>query len=204
MTERTSGWRAALSIPAVYRAAQRTIGSPNVRATLVDEYLRPAAGDAILDIGCGTADILDHLPAVTYFGHDPSSDYIAAASERYGDRGSFRVGGINDVPIDESAYDLVVAKGVLHHVDDELGRELFEEAFRALKPGGRVVTIDPVYDPGQARVARYLASRDRGQNVRTIDGYLALVSDGYVNVESTVRHDLLRVPYSHAVVIATR
>lgn len=204
MTERTSGWRAAFSIPAVYRAAQRMIGSPNVRAALVDEYLRPVDGDAILDIGCGTADILDHLPSVTYFGHDPSADYIAAAIERYGDRGTFRVGGIGAVPVDDGAYDLVLAKGVLHHVDDELGNGLFDEAFRALKPGGRVVTIDPVYDPGQARIARTLASRDRGENVRTLDGYLALVPDGFATVESTVRHDLLRVPYSHAVVIATR
>jgi SAM-dependent methyltransferase len=39
-------------------------------------------------------------------------------------------------------YDIVMAFGVLHHLDDAEGRELFRGARRALKPGGRFVTLD--------------------------------------------------------------
>jgi SAM-dependent methyltransferase len=204
MAERTSGWRRVLSAPAIYRFAQNAIGSPNVRATLVEEYLQPRDGDRVLDIGCGPGDILEYLPAVEYLGYDPSADYVAAAIESFGDRGDFLVGGVGEVSVDGHSYDLVVAKGVLHHLDDGLARRLFDDALQALKPGGRLVTIDPAFDDGQNRIARFLASRDRGQNVRNLDGYLSLVPSGFDSVDTALRHDLLRVPYSHAVIVATR
>jgi len=204
MAERTSGWRSVLSAPSIYRLAQNAIGSPNVRATMVNQYLRPVEGDRVLDIGCGPGDILEYLPDVDYLGYDPSTNYVAAAIESYGDRGDFLVGGVGDVDVDEHSYDLVLAKGVLHHLDDDLATRLFDDALQALKPGGRLVTIDPAFDDEQNRIARYLASRDRGQNVRDLDGYRSLVPSEFDSVDTVLRHDLLRVPYSHAVIVATR
>ena len=67
-----------------------------------------------------------------------------------------------------------------------------------------LITMDPVLVDGQSPVARFLALRDRGENVRTIDGYLALAATSFETVEPTVRHDMLRVPYSHALLTCTR
>lgn len=204
MAQKTTGWRRIFSIPAVYRAAQNGIGSPNVRSTVVERYLRPNEGDRILDIGCGTGELVDFMPVVDYVGHDPSGEYIEAAKQRFGERGIFLEGGVGEVDLVSESFDLAVAKGVLHHLDDDTARSLFDEAVRALRPGGRVVTIDPTITNGQSRIARFLASRDRGQNVRSPDDYEALVPKAFTSVEVTVHHDLLRVPYSHAVIVATR
>jgi SAM-dependent methyltransferase len=204
MAEKTTGWRRVFSVPAVYRLAQQAIGSPNVRRQLVDLYLKPRDGQSVLDIGCGTGDLVDHLPRVHYVGHDPSADYVAAAEDRFGASGTFFVGGVGEVSLEPGSFDLAVAKGVLHHLDDSVARALFDEAAEALRPGGRLVTIDPAFDPGQSRVARFLASRDRGQNVRTLDEYRALVPSSFSSVESTLHDDLLRVPYNHAVLVVTR
>ena len=204
MAEKTTGWRRVFSVPAVYRLAQRTIGSPNVRRLLVDQYLQPSDGESVLDIGCGTGDLVEHLSNVRYVGHDPSAEYIAAADERFGANATFLVGGVGEVPLDPESFDLAVAKGVLHHLDDDIARALFEEAAAALRPGGRLVTIDPAFDAGQLRVAKFLASRDRGQNVRTLDEYRALVPTSFSKVEATLHDDLLRVPYNHVVLVATR
>ncbi len=205
MAERTSGWRRMFSLPAVYRLAQRGIGSPNVRRCLVEEYVHPKNGDRLLDIGCGTGDLRPHLGAVHYVGFDPSEEYVAAATERFGDSDTtFYVAGVGNESFDPGSFDLVVAKGVIHHLDDESARQLFSDARRALRRGGRVVTIDPTFADGQSRIARALAARDRGENVRSPDGYGAIVGDGFDDVTVTTHHDLLRVPYSHAVVTATR
>ncbi len=204
MAENTTGWRRVLSLPAAYRLAQAAIGSPNVRRQLVETYLRPETNQRILDIGCGTGDLTEHLPSVRYVGHDPSYDYIAAAQRSYGDFGQFILGGVGQVELEPDSFDLAVAKGVLHHLDDPLARTLFDEAAAALRPGGRLVTIDPAFDTDQSKIARFLASRDRGQNVRTLAGYRDLVPSAFSGVESTLHHDLLRVPYTHAVLVLTR
>ncbi len=204
MAQTTTGWRRVFSVPAVYRLAQSGIGSPNVRATLVERYLQPAEGDRILDIGCGTGELVEYMPAVDYVGHDPSTEYVEAAREKFGDQGTFVEGGVGEIDLELGSFDLAVAKGVLHHLDDDIARGLFDEAAAALKPGGRLVTIDPTFADGQSPIARFLASRDRGQNVREPAAYESMASPEFASVEVTVHHDLLRVPYSHAVVVAMR
>ena len=73
MSQRTTGLRAALSSAAVYQAPQDLPGGRRFQRRLVDEYVRPAPGTRLLDIGCGTGAILEHVPAgVAYHGFDLS------------------------------------------------------------------------------------------------------------------------------------
>ncbi len=198
MTERTSGIRSLLSIPAVYVLMQRAIGSPNVRQEFITEHVRPAAGDRVLDIGCGPADLLAYFPEVTYVGVDPSADYVASATRRFGDRGTFSVAGVDDLdPADLGEFDLVIAKGVLHHINDSQARKLFEVASGVLAPNGRLLTIDPGFAAGQSALSRFVVKQDRGADVRSDESYVELARESFAQVEATVRHDLLRVPYTH-------
>ncbi|CCH06365.1 Uncharacterised protein [Achromobacter xylosoxidans] len=82
--------------------------------------------------------------------------------------------------------------------------DLFDIAYRSLKPGGRLVTIDGCYVPGQARLARYLLSKDRGEFVRSQPQYEALARSAFSNIAVHVRHDFLRVPYTHIIMECTR
>ena len=59
-------------------------------------------------------------------------------------------------------------------------------------------TNDPCLMPGQSRIARAVIQRDRGMNVRSPEGYRALAEPYFGEVRADVRHDLLRIPYSHA------
>ena len=93
----------------------------------------------------------------------------------------------------------MLATGVVHHLDDERAIRLFELACHALKPDGRLITYDGSFVEGQTRLARFVVSRDRGRFVRTRHAYLALASEYFERVESAVRHDLLRIPYTHLI-----
>lgn len=200
MTQRTTGFMAPFSLPAVYRAAQTAVGAARVRRELVTSYLRPRTGDTLLDIGCGTGDVLTELPDVTYVGFDLSADYVAAASQRFGSRGRFFTGSVDTVEAGELGhFDLVLAVGVLHHLDDAQALRTLSLARGVLRHGGRLVTIDPVLSRDQSRIARFLVSQDRGRNVRTPDRYRDLAQTVFPWVETHERHDLLRVPYSHAI-----
>ena len=82
-------------------------------------------------------------------------------------------------------------------MDDEEAKKCFQISKASLKYGGRLVTIDPVYLNNQSLIARFIISRDRGQNVRTPDQYLKIVKTVFSNIEYQIIHDMLRIPYTH-------
>jgi SAM-dependent methyltransferase/uncharacterized protein YbaR (Trm112 family) len=61
------------------------------------------------------------------------------------------LGSMNDMPIASGSLDYVFACEVLHHNDTEGLRKTFEEAYRVLKPGGRMLvvneTLKTLHDP---------------------------------------------------------
>lgn len=204
MSQITSGLRAVLSHPAVYDIFQALMGADRIRRELVAEHIRPQVNMRLLDIGCGTARILDYLPALSYHGFDLSQDYINEAEARYGDRGVFRCSLVEGATLQgESPFDLVLAVGVLHHLDDESALQLIRLAKSVLKEGGRLVTIDPCFDHSQNPIARYLVSRDRGQNVRSGGKYRELAFNAFSQVEGVVKHRSW-VPYTHWIMECTK
>lgn len=171
----------------------------------MNEILEVEPGERVIDIGCGTADIVEHLPVVDYVGYDHSEDYITAARKRLGDRGTFVTGRSATAGLDVvGERDLAMAIGVLHHMNDVEATESLAFAARVLRAGGRLVTIDPTLVDGQHPFGRWLARRDRGQHVRSPDETRQLVAAVFADATIDVRHDLLRVPYSHVVCRATR
>ena len=190
-----------LDFPRIFNAFTRIV-SGDLLAVFTDSYIRPEEGDKILDIGCGPADILSHLPGVDYVGLDMNSAYLNYARNRFGNKGRFiaqRVskGIIND--ISPSGFDTVLAKGVLHHLNDDEAIQLFELAMFALRPAGRLITFDGCYVKGQSRLTRFILSRDRGNFVRTQDEYLDLASILFNNINVSIHHGLIRIPYTHII-----
>lgn len=198
MAQITSGLRRVLNDPRIYLVTQRLLTSDARTRRWVDQLLRPRAGERVLDIGCGPADLLRFLPDVDYVGFDSSAEYIAAARARFGARGRFEQARVDAATIEGlGRFHLVIARGVLHHLDDAEAAALFALARQALLPQGRVVTLDACWFEGQHPLARMLIARDRGQNVRDAAGYRALAARVFDEVKVEVRHDLMRVPYTH-------
>jgi len=189
----------------VYSLFARLIGATRGRRLYVQRHIRPQPGDRVLDIGCGPADILEALPAVEYHGFDVSADYIASACKRFGSRGHFHVEAVNAELVRKYAgFDLVLATGVLHHLSDTETVDLFRVAKAALKPGGRLVTLDGCFVEGQSPVARRLLKRDRGEYVRHEADYVALARQVFEAVKPCITTDLLRIPYTHLVLECQR
>jgi SAM-dependent methyltransferase len=198
MAQVTSGVRAVLSHPSVYEAFQRIMGATRGRERIVHDLIRPFPGMRILDLGCGPAEILGFLPAdVTYTGYDMSAEYIAAAKAKFGGRGTFHCRLLEQAEVATlEPFDLIMGIGVLHHLDDSTARQFMTLAKAGLKPGRRVLTVDPCYAPGQNPIARFLISKDRGQHVRNEAGYRALADGIFTAIAGAVTHRAW-IPYTH-------
>ena len=90
--------------------------------------------------------------------------------------------------------DLVI--GLLHHLNDEQCKNLFNSLEKILTSNGKIYTLDPVFIPKQRRIAKFLAKKDRGNFVRKKEQYLALVGSNF-ETESLILNNQLRVPYDH-------
>lgn len=207
MSQKTDGLHAVLSHPAVYDLLQNLVGARRSRARLIRDHIRPRQGDHVLDIGCGTGELFSQLPAgLRYVGFDLSQDYIDAARKRFGDRARFECMDVADYKVgqEQQKADLVLAIGILHHLDDSHARALMRTAHAALKPGGRFISLDGAYVDGQSAIAHGLIARDRGQSIRTPSAYHALAEAEFGVVKGQVRSDMLFVPYTHYIMECVR
>jgi SAM-dependent methyltransferase len=199
MSHVSTGVRGIFERSFFYNAFQKGVGRDRAFRYFVEQRLRPQAGEQILDIGCGTGTILDFLPeGIGYTGFDMNADYIDHAREVYGDRGAFVVGKVEAAyPDFNRRFDAAFAYGLLHHLDDDASEKLFADAAAWLKPGGRFVTMDPVWHPESSSAARWLIGKDRGQNVRSPEGYQTLAQRHFPKVEGQTVRGVLRIPYIH-------
>ncbi|HKS71926.1 MAG TPA: class I SAM-dependent methyltransferase [Terriglobales bacterium] len=196
--------RSVLALPQAYQLFWNVIGGPARSRILVKDYIRPKTGDRILEIGCGPGTIVPYLPDCEYVGFDASPSYIEQARQRF-PRARFVCERVSEYTLAERAYfDCVLALGIVHHLNDPEARQLFQIAHDALKPGGKLVTLDGVWTNGQSSVARGLLARDRGEFVRSENGYVKIAAQAFDNVKASIRHDLLRIPYTHIILECIR
>lgn len=202
MAQSIGGIYAALRLPWIYSALQLAIARTDTRRLVTDRYIRANKGDRVVDIGCGPGGMLPYLDGTDYIGIDLDPNYVEAATRNYGDRGRFIQGDVTQVAEQiRGQADIVLAMALLHHLDDRQARALFGAAVSLLRPGGRLVTLDCVWTTPQNPIARAIIAADRGKNTRTREGYVALAREFFPSVDVHLHDDLLRVPYTHCIMI---
>ena len=157
----------------------------------------------ILDVGCGDAQIRSFLGDVNYVGVDHNPKYIAKAREANGLSDEFYVADVSEVAqLVTNKFDRVLLIGVLHHLSDSQCQDLIRNCAQLLATNGHLFAIDPALIDDQHPIARFLAKSDRGRFARSPDDYRKLIQEEFASVVVTVRHDLLRIPYSHSLIVA--
>lgn len=103
----------------------------------------------ILDLGCGfgksTRPFVDRFPKSRVVGIDLSAPVLKLAhrqAERLGKKIAFLQRAAEDTRFPDGSFDLVTATMVLHELPLPVVRRTLAEAYRLLRPGGRLAVLD--------------------------------------------------------------
>ncbi|HET9140173.1 class I SAM-dependent methyltransferase [Actinophytocola sp.] len=161
MTERTSHSPAEREyLPAMgkhyllpfYDVVHHLFGLAPIHREMI-ELAGPRAGHRVLDVGCGTGNLLRSIsrahPGVELTGLDPDPKVLAKARRKLTRRGrTARLdrGFAEELPYPDGSFDRVFSSLMLHHLDTSAKDELLAEVRRVLRPDGVLVLADLVVD----------------------------------------------------------
>jgi SAM-dependent methyltransferase len=180
--EDKSGLKRLISFGWVYELIQFVAGANIYRTKMVSDYIRPFEGCKILDRGCGTGKYVKFLDKFCkryeYYGFDSEANYIEKGKAVFKNRPEIHLRHqmLTTETIDEiGQFDIVIAIGVMHHMNDEVVLSLLHTAKAALKPGGRLITYDPGRFENEKMMETFFANYDRGRNIRSQENYAKLI-----------------------------
>ncbi|WP_370023847.1 class I SAM-dependent methyltransferase [Planotetraspora sp. GP83] len=131
--------------------------------------------ERVLDLGCGRGLVLlkaaarvprGRVTGVDLWTRDQSGNsqeatWANARAEGVADRVELVTADMRDLPFESATFDLVVASLAIHNIPDDDGRaEAVREAFRVLKPDGRLRLADFRHAREYAAVLRECGAAD--------------------------------------------
>jgi ubiquinone/menaquinone biosynthesis C-methylase UbiE len=118
---------------------------PNYFYPAVATFAQADRTQHVLDIGCGSGDLLEALslriPASIYVGSDISAGRVRLAQTRLGQRAALVQIGSGTLPFATESFDLVFITEVIEHLKNP--NHLLNEAYRILAPQGRLILTTP-------------------------------------------------------------
>lgn len=106
--------------------------------------LQLQGSESVLDVGCGTGELLKRLhalhPRTRLAGIDPVTEMLAIARGKLPAQVDLRAGWADGLPWRDASFDLVLSCNVFHYVKHPL--PALREMVRVLAPGGTIVITD--------------------------------------------------------------
>jgi ubiquinone/menaquinone biosynthesis C-methylase UbiE len=169
----------------LYDPMTRLFGADRVHRQLVDQLgLRP--GQRVLEIGCGTGNLLlaakQTQPAAVAVGLDPDLAALARARRKARRRGlavQLDRGYADELPYPDDSVDVVLSSFMLHHLPDDERETAVREVVRVLRPGGvlHLVDVGGGENPAHGRI-RHRGHRHEHAGPAAVDGIPDLLRRG--------------------------
>lgn len=149
-----------------YDLSQWVAGASLNRKVFLEEFASLPATGCVLDVGGGTGLTRPLFPAGwKYFCLDPDPQKLVGVRAKFPEDMAVQASAC-EIPLDSKSFDLCIMFAVSHHLTDEEFRLSLCEIERLLRPGGKFMLMDAIWNPGNLR-GRFLWALDRGSFPKT-------------------------------------
>ena len=119
MSQRSSTLYNLINNPYIYKSIQKIMSGTSLRKKIIKANIKKKNLN-VLDIGCGPAEIIEHIPNCNYYGYDIDKRSIAYAKKKYTSKNyhffckKFENKEIKKLP----KFDFVILFVILHHLNN--------------------------------------------------------------------------------------
>ena len=196
MTQRKNQIYNFINNPLIYKIIQGVMSGTSFRNSIIKKNITKS-NLKILDIGCGPAQIIEHLPQCDYYGYDIDQRSIQYAKKKYYQKNfHFYCKKFNKTELKRlPKFDFIIFFGILHHLSNKEVYEILKLCKKIMKKNSKLLTEDPIFLENQNPIAKFLIKKDRGLNVRKKREYLALLKNHFKKIKNKVTHQYF-IPYT--------
>ena len=182
--------------PLIYKIIQGVMSGTSFRNGIIKKNITKN-NLKILDIGCGPAQILEHIPQCDYYGYDIDDRSIQYAKKKYHQKNyHFYCKKFNKTELKKlPKFDFIIFFGILHHLSNKEVHEILKLCKKIMKKNSKLLTEDPILLENQNVIAKFLIKKDRGLNVRDKQEYINLLKKHFKKIKNKVTHQYF-IPYT--------
>ena len=175
----------------VYNFYQNLIGSRRYLRLYSENFIQAKDGQKILDIACGTGNIIEFLPKnIDYTGVDYSLKYIEFCKKKFPQFSFICANSFEDMGLDMK-YDIIICEALISNGSDYQVMKLFESIKRFSTKSTKILISEMNYTLETPFVEKKLYLSERGSYLRYRDEYINLISE-YFNIK---KYTIVEKPY---------
>lgn len=152
----------------------------------------------ILDIGCGTGNLLGKLKDdKELIGIDQSLEMLIMAKNKYPNL-TLKLGNFLDDNYDDNPIDVIVSTYAFHHLDSKEKIEALDNMIKALSPNGKIIIVDLMFENQRERQRK----KDYYKSIGREDLWEIIEDEYYTDVESLkdyAEERKLKFYYNHVI-----
>ena len=196
MSQRKNQIYNLINNPLIYKIIQGVMSGTSFRNGIIKKNITKN-NLKILDIGCGPAQILEHIPKCDYYGYDIDRRSIQYAKKKYYQKNyHFYCKKFNKTELKKlPKFDFIIFFGILHHLSNKEVYEILKLCKKIMKKNSKLLTEDPILLENQNVIAKFLIKKDRGLNVRDKQEYINLLKKHFKKIKNKVTHQYF-IPYT--------
>lgn len=195
-----------LKIPQFYKFYINLIGGKKFFKNYVEKYVSPKENQTILELGCGSGNILYYLPkTIDYTGLDLNSKCIKYCKKKFPSF-EFLIKDVSDFNLNKT-FDIIFSEGIMACLSDEQIEKMLKNICKHSKKDTKIILSDMNFCKENTKLQNFFLKQERGKYLRSTKDFIKIYSkfnNEFEIKEIIETRSAFKIPNSKSLVVLNR